>query len=277
MKPSSRDEQESNYPPPSHPVFQGIREPEEKTGMQRPALGSYRPGERRFGSQGRSASSRWDGPWSSYRNYREYEEENELESGRIVAQVIGAAILLLLVYAAFQSSAPLAQRAQQMVRTVMTSETDFSAVTNWISAKFKSANLAVPVLSQGGSAGVENLSFVTPLADFKVSGSYDPAKTPGLVLETTPGAEVKTAAKGQVETYDKNDQYGIYVIVDHGQAGKTLYGNLESVTVKPGDWLYTGQTIGTTVKKESSSLYFAYFVQNKPANPQDILTRARRR
>ncbi|MFC4767912.1 peptidoglycan DD-metalloendopeptidase family protein [Effusibacillus consociatus] len=270
----SWDEQDSNFPPPSHPVFQGIREQEEKNGNQRPDFGSYRSMERRYGMAGRSNYSRWDGPWSSKRGYKEHDEYEEHESGRIVAQVIGAAVLVLVTYVAFQSSHPLAERAQHVVRTVMTKETDITALSNWMASHLGNANLAIPTSTAGSNTTIEDITYEPPLKDFKVTTPYDAEKHPAVILQTTSAADVKAVTKGQVKEFDKNDKYGIYVIVDHGSAGQTLYGHLESGSVKPGDWVYTGQTIGKTAKKEPSDLYFARFIKNKPVNPQDILTQA---
>lgn len=271
------DDQDSNFPPPSHPIFQGPRESEERHATGRLYSGAYRPVERRWPLPGRSLPSRWDGPWSLHRNYKQYDEYEENESNRIVAQVIGAAVLVLVTYAIFQSSHPVAQRAQQAVRTVMTQETDFSAVSSWMAAHFGDVRLAVPALTNGSKSPAEEASYAEPLADYKVEKGFDPDNHPAVTLRTAPGSEVRTVAKGQVQTFDKNDRYGIYVIVDHGGSlGQTLYGHLDAVTVRPGDWLYTGQTIGKTGNREPSDLYFAHFVKNKPVDPRDLLTRVRR-
>ncbi|WP_018131540.1 M23 family metallopeptidase [Effusibacillus pohliae] len=271
----SWDEQETQFPPPSHPVFQNLREQDERTGYRRPSFSPYRFAGRRWGTPDRPRFSRWDGPWSD-RAYREYELE-ETESNRIVGQVIGAAVLVLVTYVSFHSSHPLAERFQQIAKTVMTQETDFSALSNWMAAHLGDARLALPVSVPGAKTVGEDLNYVAPLASFKLISGFDASKQPGVILQTAAGSEVKTVAKGKVKAYDKNEQYGIYVIVDHGDAaGETLYGHLESVSVKPGDWLYTGQVIGTTGKKDPSDLYFAHFVKNKPVDPQDILARVGR-
>jgi hypothetical protein len=266
------DESDSSFPPASHPVFQGIREQEEKNGYARSPFGSFKAGDRRSGTPARPSFSRWDGPWSSDRGHKDF-DEMEKESGRIVAQVIGAAVLVLVTYVSFHSSLPLAERAQNVVKTVMTNETDLSALSNWMAAHLGDSKL-LPVSAGGSKTKIEDVVYVAPLTDYKVSTQYDPQKHPALVLQTSAGAEVKAVAKGEVKTVDKNDKYGIHVIVDHGSAGQTLYGHLEAASVKPGDWLYTGQTIGKTGKKEPSDLYFARFVNNQPADPQEILTQA---
>ncbi|GAX90472.1 M23 family metallopeptidase [Effusibacillus lacus] len=269
------DLQDPMFPPPSHPVFQGIREQEGRAGSSRPYFRGARTEDRGYGYYGRPGSSRWDGPWGAYRGYKQYDDYEERENSRIVGQIIGAVLLLLISYVSVHSSHPLAERAQQVLKTVMTRETDFSTVTNWMATHLGASNLSIPV--SGKPSEGEEMVYVLPLTDFKVTASFDANQHPAVLLETSPGSEVRTVAKGEVKTYDKNDKYGIYVIVEHGgDAGQTLYGNLESASVKPGDWVYTGQVIGKTGKQVPSDLYFAHYVKNRPVDPQGILDRARR-
>ncbi|BCJ85080.1 M23 family metallopeptidase [Effusibacillus dendaii] len=266
------EEEEANFPPPSHPIYQGLRDQEGRE-LQRP----FRF-DKGIGSYGRTAPSRWEGPWYDARGQRDRDrydrdETDERESGRIMIQVILAAVLVLVVFVVFQSNHPMALRAQQIVRTVMTNQTNYTALTDWISSHLDS-RLAVPATS-GSATSIEAVSYVTPLNEFKELKSFDAVNYPAILLQSGPAAEVRAVTKGQVKTFDKNDKYGIYVVIDHGGSiGQTLYGNLESVAVKPGDWVYTGQTIGKTAKTASSNLYFAYFVKDKPIDPQEILLRA---
>lgn len=282
MKQSSWNEQESHFPPPSHPIFQGVRDREEQQGIYRPPTFPLRSfNERRWSN--RTRSSRWDGSWGGYRGYQEDDEFEGGESNRIVAQVVGAALLVLLVYAIFQSSNPYALRAQQLVQNVMMKDSDFSAVTSWLQTHVGNGKLTIPVLSNstdatGTNATIEDQTFVDPVTDYKVMSEFDAAKHPAMSLQTKAEAVVKTVTKGQVQTVDKNDKYGVYVIVVHGgSVGQTLYGHLESVAVKPGDWLYTGQTIGKVANKDEADLYFAYIKpDNKFADPRELLKRVAR-
>lgn len=281
---SSWEEQESNFPPPSHPVFQGIRDQEERNGFYRPtSFNSRSVNERRF--SGSNRPSRWDGSWGNYRGSKEEEEFDDRETSRIFAQIVGAAVLVAAVYVTFHSSFPFAQKAQQIVKNTMTHDSDFSTVTTWIQTHV-GGDLAIPTLSSTPTVGsgsdtkssIDDQTFVDPLADYKITQEFDAVKHPALTLQTKPSEDVKTVTKGEVKTVDKNDKYGIYVIVDHGGSlGQTLYGHLESTAVKPGDWLYTGQTLGKVTGKEGADLYLAYMKTDKQfSNPRDLLNRVER-
>lgn len=286
MKQSSRDEQDSHFPPSSHPVFQGIGEQEERTGYYRPPASRFRSSDdwRRIN---RERFSRWDGSWGGYRGYPDEDEFKDGENSRILAQVIGSALLVLLIYGIFHSAHPYAQRAQQVVKDVILKESDFSAVTAWLQTHLGNGNLAFPVTAGGNSAtgsetgantSVEDQTFVDPLTDYKVTTEFDAAKYPAMLLQTQAGAKVQTVTKGKVKSVDKNDKYGVYVIVEHSSTvGQTLYGHLASVVVKPGDWLYTGQTVGTVAGQENPDLYFAYIKSdNKFSDPREVLKRVAR-
>lgn len=277
MKQSSWDGQESHFPLPSHPVFQGIRDQEEQPSLYRPPVAYSRNwGDRHWTNRRRL--SRWDGPWGGYRGYPDDEEFEGGESSRMVAQVIGAAVLVLLAYVTFHSSHPYAQRAQQFVQNVMLKDSDFSTVTAWLQTHVGNGTLMLPVSSTATNATIEDQTFVDPLTDYKVTAEFDAVKHPAMSLQTKAGADVKTVTKGEVKSVDKNDKYGVYVIVEHsGSVGQTLYGNLESVSVKPGDWLYTGQTVGKVANKEDADLYFAYIKpDNKFSDPRELLIRVAR-
>jgi murein DD-endopeptidase MepM/ murein hydrolase activator NlpD len=286
MKQSSWDEQDSHFPPSSHPVFQGIREQEERTFYRPPATRSRSSGDwRRINREG---FSRWEGSWGGYRGYPDDDEVDNGENSRIVAQVIGSALLVLLIYVTFNSTHPYAQRAQQVVQNVVLKESDFSAVTAWLQTHLGNGNLTFPVTANGSNAidsdatgadtSIEDQTFVDPLTDYKVTAEFDAAKHPAMSLQTKAGAEVQTVTKGKVKSVDKNDKYGVYVIVEHsGTVGQTLYGHLASVAVKPGDWLYTGQTVGKVAGNENADLFFAYIKSDsKFSDPREILKRVPR-
>lgn len=273
MSQKSWDDQEADFPPATHPVFQEYRAPEQKTVYQRPSF-DRRGGDRRYG--GRPPASRWE-PWEGMREYNEDDDLDSRDGRRIVLQVIGSAILVLATYIVFNSNLPFAEQAQRAARTVMQKETDFTAVNDWLHSHLGISSQSVTTLSPvTDNSAADDVSFVNPLAEYKLTQNFDAAKYPALLMSSAPAAEVKAVSKGEVVTVDRNEKYGIYVIVDHGEAlGQTLYGHLETVAAKPGDWLYTGQPIGKIAKQEPADLYFAYRKKDKFVDPQEVLKRVK--
>ena len=68
----------------------------------------------------------------------------------------------------------------------------------------------------------------------------------GMDIAAEAGTEVKAAADGEVYTVYEDEQMGMTVVIRHQDGYTTHYGSLgEDVTVKAGDTVKLGQTIGT--------------------------------
>ena len=77
-----------------------------------------------------------------------------------------------------------------------------------------------------------------------VSGSHN-----GIDLKASIGTPVKAALSGTVADteplkFKSGCQYGKYVLINHPNGLSTIYGHLSVVSVKPGDTVITGDTIG---------------------------------
>lgn len=74
-----------------------------------------------------------------------------------------------------------------------------------------------------------------------------PKRHDGIDITAPVGARVTTAGAGRVVRAGHHDPggYGNLVEVDHGGGSRTLYGHLDTITVKPGDQLLRGQSVGT--------------------------------
>jgi murein DD-endopeptidase MepM/ murein hydrolase activator NlpD len=69
--------------------------------------------------------------------------------------------------------------------------------------------------------------------------------TPALELTTPPGAVVRSVAPGRIAFADRHDDYGVTVIVDHGDRYFSIYANLGAVDAHTGDVVASGARIGT--------------------------------
>ena len=70
---------------------------------------------------------------------------------------------------------------------------------------------------------------------------------------TKPGASVRAAAAGRVLFASQNEVYGLFVIVDHGERFRTVYGGLGRLEVQVGDAISKSARIGAA---GSSPIYF---------------------
>jgi septal ring factor EnvC (AmiA/AmiB activator) len=80
---------------------------------------------------------------------------------------------------------------------------------------------------------------------------------PGLELVSTLGAPIRSVAAGNVAFADRYDEYGLTVILDHGDHYYTLYANLASADVRVGEAIASGARLGTMGGGPSgAALYF---------------------
>lgn len=74
---------------------------------------------------------------------------------------------------------------------------------------------------------------------------YVTTDNPGVEIETDAGAQVRSVFKGEISyIYQVNNEYNYVIIVKHGQY-MTVYAGLKTISVKKGDKVNAGQTLGT--------------------------------
>jgi septal ring factor EnvC (AmiA/AmiB activator) len=96
----------------------------------------------------------------------------------------------------------------------------------------------------------------------------------GLKIAAAPGTEVRAIYAGTVLFSQWFKGYGNLIILDHGNRVFSLYGNLKSPAVAPGDHIQAGQAIagvGESEDAKSGYLYFEIRQDNKPEDPQKWL------
>ena len=96
----------------------------------------------------------------------------------------------------------------------------------------------------------------------------------GIRISAEPGAEVHAVFPGTVLFSQWFKGYGNLIIVDHGNRVVSLYGNLKSPAVAPGDRVNAGQAIAGVGESEEAQLGYLYFEirqDNKPEDPQKWL------
>lgn len=97
----------------------------------------------------------------------------------------------------------------------------------------------------------------------------------GLFIAARAGEEVKAVAPGRVVFADWLRGFGNLLIIDHGGAYMTLYGNNESLYKQVGDIIHSGEAIaavGNSGGNADSGLYFELRHQGKPLDPLSWVT-----
>jgi murein DD-endopeptidase MepM/ murein hydrolase activator NlpD len=90
------------------------------------------------------------------------------------------------------------------------------------------------------------------------------------------GTSVKAVADGTVYDDSPGADFGVYVQIDHGNGYQTLYGHLQSRSVKIGQKVVTGQEIGKSGQSGNVTGPHLHFEvrkgKNNPVDPSQFLT-----
>lgn len=102
----------------------------------------------------------------------------------------------------------------------------------------------------------------------------------GHLIQAKTNALVKAVYRGEVVLVQEIDGYGLTVVVDHGSHYFSVYGNLGSADVRPGQTVAESQSLGVMGSRQAffgEGLYFELRHFSDPENPQDWLKVARRK
>jgi len=105
--------------------------------------------------------------------------------------------------------------------------------------------------------------------------SPGPAVRNGIELSLPEGQPVTAVHGGTVAYADLFSGYANLVIVEHGSGAYSLYGHLSGLSVKKGDRVEAGTTVGTAGRNPAGnpSMYFELRVDGKPVDPLQWLKR----
>ncbi len=96
---------------------------------------------------------------------------------------------------------------------------------------------------------------------------------PGMLIAAGNGTTVKNAYLGKVTKVTSDDVYGNIVTVYIGNEYSLIYGQLDTLYVKEGDYIKAGESIGTIGKptdsfqEEGSHLFFEMTEKDTPVDP----------
>lgn len=97
-----------------------------------------------------------------------------------------------------------------------------------------------------------------------------PAFHQGIDIATKHGTAVKTSADGIIKDVGEHSRLGRYVRVDHGDGVETQYGHLSQQSVRKGQRVRQGQTIGavgSTGRSTGPHLDYSIRIDGEPVNP----------
>jgi septal ring factor EnvC (AmiA/AmiB activator) len=126
------------------------------------------------------------------------------------------------------------------------------------------------------NASTQELSFKMPVkgnihAAFgqPIPGTKEISK--GILVKTSPGANVIAPASGRVVFAGPFKRYGNIVILDHGNNFHSLVAGLDILKVELGDQVSQGVCLGRMAQKKPPLLVFGLRKSGKPVDPKNFL------
>ena len=97
----------------------------------------------------------------------------------------------------------------------------------------------------------------------------------GIDLAVSAGTSIRASMGGKVSTAGWSNTYGNYVIISHDNGYQTLYAHMQKYTVKKGETVNQGQTIGyvgSTGYSTGPHLHFSVYKNSQLVSPTSILS-----
>ncbi|MBV2360704.1 peptidoglycan DD-metalloendopeptidase family protein [Thalassococcus sp. CAU 1522] len=112
-----------------------------------------------------------------------------------------------------------------------------------------------PVADIGQSAARPEAQMTMPVSG-RIIRDYAPGRSEGIDIGAPAGTPVVAAASGSVAAVTRNDENVLIVVIRHPGDLLTVYTHLDDLTVKKGDAVSRGQTIGKVRAGDPSFLHF---------------------
>ena len=96
----------------------------------------------------------------------------------------------------------------------------------------------------------------------------------GIDIDGEMGESIRAAAAGTVLRAGKDDQYGLMIVLDHGQGVETLYAHASDLLVRQGDHVERDQPIarvGRSGNAKGTHLHFEVRLDGRSVNPAPYL------
>lgn len=163
--------------------------------------------------------------------------------------------------------AALSQEVERLATNVYEEGQSLRALERFIS---KAGKVLAALPSRWPVRGSVNSDFGLRLSPWSEAKEFHS----GMDISAGAGSPVRAPAPGAVVFAGAQADYGLAVILDHGNDIKTLYGHLQRLLVTPGQKVERGQVIalsGNTGKSSGPHLHYEITVKGQPVNPRRYL------
>jgi stage IV sporulation protein FA len=188
-------------------------------------------------------------------------------------------LIFVIIWGLFQINMPWAKQGQQTIRNILTEEIGFQAVSAWYEHTFSGSPSFIPSfhspLGQDATKvdGSGLKSFYTPV-NGKIMVPYS-STHPSILLQTQANALVYAIETGRVVFAGAKTDLGYTVIIQHGSGYQSIYGMLQPIQLKKGDWVTVGEVVGkaaTLQGQAKGNIVLALMKDAEYINPTDVIS-----
>ncbi|MFF2480547.1 peptidoglycan DD-metalloendopeptidase family protein [Paenibacillus sp. NPDC058071] len=159
-----------------------------------------------------------------------------------------AGLLFAAIWGMYRYDAPWSMEGRAFVKNALTDEIDFASAAAWYKSTFAGAPSFIPIFNNEEKAvemsnGSVELPVVAPLQDAAIIRTFAELLD-GVELAGASQAKVMAVETGRVSIVTE-EKGGSVVVVEHANRRTSVYGNLETASVKANEWVEAGDPIGT--------------------------------
>jgi stage IV sporulation protein FA len=196
-----------------------------------------------------------------------------------MARLIISGLLFAAVWGWLKLGLPGSVEARSWMVTSVTRDMDFQAIEAWYGQTFGGTPTFFPfnrneTVTKEVSAILKPEQTVIPVQG-RLIQSFTENGT-GVKVAATGGSDVKAIYTGRVQQVTKDNKGGFTILVLHSNHILSVYGSLEKTSVKPNDWVETGQMLGqlpvSASGAEQAVLYFAVQQNGKTLDPASVVS-----
>jgi stage IV sporulation protein FA len=197
----------------------------------------------------------------------------------LITRLVISGVLFAAVWGWLKIELPGSAEARSWMISSVTRDMDFQAIEVWYGQTFGGTPSFFP-FNRNETDTKEVSALLKPeQTTIPVQGrliqSFIENGT-GVKVAASGGSDVQAIYTGRVQQVTKDQDGGFTILVQHQNRILTVYGNLEKASVKPNDWVETGQQLGQLPSSgsgaEQAVLYFAVQQNGKALDPASVVT-----
>jgi stage IV sporulation protein FA len=196
-----------------------------------------------------------------------------------MARLVISGLLFAAVWGWLKLGLPGSVETRSWMVTSVTRDMDFQAIEAWYGQTFGGTPTFFP-FNRNQTDTKEVSAILKPeQTAIPVQGRLIQSFTEngtGVKVAATGGSEVRAIFTGRVLQVTKDHKGGFTILVQHQNHILSVYGNLEKASVKPNDWVETGQLLGQLPSSGSGAkqavLYFAVQQNGKTLDPASVVS-----